>query len=160
MEMRIQELLSYTDWERSRWRDWFLGMGKAVLEVSTGGERHKTVAEIIKHIFAVEIRYIQRLKGEPLTPYNKISTDTAEELFDFGYESRAALKEYLTRARDWNQTYEFNVLDLQIRAPIRKFLIHVLIHEIRHWAQVAMILRQAGYGDLGEHDFINSDTVN
>lgn len=157
MDVKIQELLGYTDWERSRWRDWFSNMGKAVLEVSTGGERHKTIAEMMKHIFAVEMRYIQRLKGEPLTPYNSIPTDSAEALFDFAYDSRAAFKEFVNRTIDWNQPYEFSVLDVRIRAPIRKFVIHVLIHEIRHWAQVALLLRQAGYEDLGEHDFINSE---
>jgi uncharacterized damage-inducible protein DinB len=157
MEVKFQELLAYTDWERNQWRDWFSSMGRAVLDVSTGGERHKSVAELIKHIFAVEMRYIQRLKGEPLTPYNAIPIDSAESLFDFGYESRAAFKEFLSRTPDLNLNYEFSVLDVQIRAPIRKFVIHVLIHEIRHWAQVALLLRQAGYEELGEHDFINSE---
>jgi uncharacterized damage-inducible protein DinB len=132
-------------------------MGKAVLEVPTGGERHKTVADLIKHIFAAEIRYIQRFKGESLTPYNQIPSDNAEELFDFGYESRAVFKEFVNKPRDWTQSYEFSILDFQIKAPVRKFIIHVLIHEVRHWAQVALLLRQAGYEDLGDHDFIISE---
>lgn len=159
MDIRAQELLSYTDWERTQWRDWFDGQGRAVLEIQTGGLRHKTVASLIKHIFAVELRYAQRLTGVPLTPYNQIVTESAEQLFELGYESRAAFKDWMNQVRDWNQPFEFNVLDFNVKAPIKKFVIHVLVHEIRHWAQVALLLRAAGYEDLGEHDFINSDAI-
>lgn len=159
MDIKIQELIAYTDWERNRWREWFSNMGKAVLEVPTGGERHKTVADLLKHVFASELRYVQRFRSEPLTPYNQIPTDSVEALFETGYDSRAALKEFVGKTRDWNQEYELSVLDYRVKAPIRKFIINILIHEIRHWAQVPVLLRLAGYEDLADHDFINSDAI-
>lgn len=159
MDIRIQELLAYTNWERTRWRDWFGNMGTAPLEVLTHGERHKNIAELIQHIFAVELRYVQRIKGEPLTPYNQMPKDSAEALFDFGIESRVAFQELINSIRDWSKPLEFNILDFRVKASIHKFVIHTLIHEVRHWAQVALLLRLAGYQDLGSHDFIDSDAT-
>jgi hypothetical protein len=33
------------------------------------------------------------------------------------------------------------------------------MHEVRHWAQVALLLRSAGFHDLGAHDFLDSDAI-
>jgi len=159
MDLKIQEMIDYTNWERGLWRTWFLGMGKAPLEVSTGGERLKTVADLIQHIYAAEIRYIQRLKGEPLTPYSRIPKDSAEELFNFGDESRLVLQEYVDGALDWSKQYQLNIVNFQVRTSLRKLIIHILMHEVRHWAQVALLLRSAGFHDLGAHDFLDSDAI-
>jgi uncharacterized damage-inducible protein DinB len=159
MDLRIQELIDFTNWERGLWRAWFGGMGKAPLEVSTGGERLKSVADLVQHIFAAELRYIQRLKGEPLTPYSRIPKDTAAELFEFGDESRLALQEYVDHIQDWNRLYQLNIVNFQVRTSLRKLIIHIQMHEIRHWAQVALLLRSSGYHDLGAHDFLDSDAI-
>ena len=41
----------------------------------------------------------------------------------------------------------------------RKLLFHVLFHEIRHWAQVALALRNAGHQPPGEHDLVFSSVL-
>ena len=38
----------------------------------------------------------------------------------------------------------------------RKLLFHILMHEIRHWAQVALAVRIAGFEPPGDHDLIDS----
>jgi uncharacterized damage-inducible protein DinB len=159
MDLKIYDLVAYTDWERNHWRAWFQGKGKAPLEISTRGEKTRDIAELLQHIFAVECRYVQRLTAQPLTPYSQIPKDSAEVLFDFGYSSRAALRKYMNSIHDWNQQFELNVLDLKIKASLRKFVVHVLMHEVRHWAQVALLLRLSGYTDLGDHDVINSEIL-
>jgi uncharacterized damage-inducible protein DinB len=159
MDIKIQELLAYTEWERDNWRSWFLERGKAPLEVTTYGERHKDIADLIQHIFAVELRYVQRLKGQPLTPYSQIPKASAEELFDFGSDSRVAFRELVNGTRDWNRIFEFNILDFSFKATVRKYMTHILMHEIRHWAQIALLLRLAGYQELGSHDLLDSDSI-
>jgi uncharacterized damage-inducible protein DinB len=159
MDIKLQELMAFTEWERNRWRDWFAGMGPAPLQAPTGGERHRTVADLIQHIFGTELRYVQRLKGETLTPYHQIPKSSADELFDFGADSRMALRHYTETVRDWGRQFEYSVLDFRVKASIRKFIANILFHEVRHWAQVALYLRLAGYEDLGSHDLIDSDAL-
>jgi len=159
MDVKILELMEYTKGEREWWKEWFESAGDNALQVSTGGERHRTVADLIQHIFGTEKRYIQRMTGQPITPINQIPKDTAEELFDFGVESRMAMRDYVQDVKDWGRTFEFQVLDIHVKASVRKFILHMLIHEIRHWAQLAVYLRLGGYEELGSHDFLESDAM-
>ena len=59
--------------------------------------------------------------------------------------SRATAKigRYEVRERQWHMT------------P-RKLLFHLLLHEIRHWAQIAMAVRIAGLEPPGDHDLFFS----
>ena len=41
----------------------------------------------------------------------------------------------------------------------RKFLFHILIHEIRHWVQIALAVRLAGFEPPGEHDLLFSPAL-
>jgi uncharacterized damage-inducible protein DinB len=41
----------------------------------------------------------------------------------------------------------------------RKLLFHVLIHEIRHWAQITLAVRLAGFEPPGEHDLVFSPAL-
>jgi uncharacterized damage-inducible protein DinB len=159
MDVKILELMEYTKGEREWWKEWFESAGDNALQVSTGGERHRTVADLIQHIFGTEKRYIQRMTGQPITPINQIPKDTAEELFDFGVESRMAMRDYVQDVKDWSRMFEFQVLDIHVKASVRKFILHMLIHEIRHWAQLAVYLRLGGYEELGSHDFLESDAM-
>jgi uncharacterized damage-inducible protein DinB len=38
----------------------------------------------------------------------------------------------------------------------RKLLFHILMHEIRHWAQIALAVRLAGLEPPGDHDLFYS----
>jgi uncharacterized damage-inducible protein DinB len=38
----------------------------------------------------------------------------------------------------------------------RKLLFHILLHEIRHWAQIALAVRLAGFQPPGDHDLFFS----
>jgi uncharacterized damage-inducible protein DinB len=37
--------------------------------------------------------------------------------------------------------------------------VHVFLHGIRHWGQIATALRQAGHRQPWEHDWLLSDAV-
>jgi uncharacterized damage-inducible protein DinB len=41
----------------------------------------------------------------------------------------------------------------------RKLVFHILFHEIRHWAQIATAVRNAGFPPPGFHDFLFCDTM-
>ena len=41
----------------------------------------------------------------------------------------------------------------------RKLLFHILLHELRHWAQVALAVRLAGFDPPGDHDLFYSHAL-
>jgi uncharacterized damage-inducible protein DinB len=41
----------------------------------------------------------------------------------------------------------------------RKLLFHILLHELRHWAQIALAVRLAGFEPPGDHDLFFSKAL-
>ncbi len=65
----FQELMHYTEAETRRWRGFFQQHPDALdLEVGIAGA--KEIRGLIVHIFAVELRYAERLVGAVPTPYD------------------------------------------------------------------------------------------
>ena len=163
MQLTIEELLQYTGEERAEWERWFSVHGAEPLKFRLTGEPHETVGGLMMHIFSPERRYLQRLRGEPLTEYKDFPTDTWEEIFGFGHKGREELRRFVEEAtaKDWEHIHEFNlqpnaVQGNQIRATTRKIILHVLMHEIRHWAQIARVVRENGMVPPREHDLLFS----
>lgn len=53
-DLKLEYLLDYTDWERTKWRDWFQQHGDDSLKISVGQHgdgRFHTVGDLIRHIF-------------------------------------------------------------------------------------------------------------
>jgi uncharacterized damage-inducible protein DinB len=53
----------------------------------------------------------------------------------------------------------FEVRERQWPMTPRKLLFHILLHEIRHWAQVALAVRLAGLEPPGDHDLFFSSAL-
>ena len=58
-----------------------------------------------------------------------------------------------------NQIRTFEVRERQWPMTPRKLLFHVLLHEIRHWAQIALAVRLAGIEPPGDHDLFFSTAL-
>lgn len=154
----LTDLMDYTDWERQKWHSWFRQHGDDALEISAGPNgdgRFSTVGDIIKHLFSAEARYIDRLCDRALTDPASIPNGDSEALFQFGAQTRSALTKYkgALPAADWDTFREFDFFNGVLRATPKKIVTHVLLHEIRHWAQIATLLRLHGLKDE-LHDFI------
>jgi uncharacterized damage-inducible protein DinB len=163
MLIELNLLLEYTDWERQKWHESLLQRGDRILLTSAGANsdtRFETVGDLIRHIFSAEKRYVERLSDKPLTDTASISTEKIEALFNLGQESRKALREFIETlpAQQWDAPREYMMMNHPVRATPKKFIIHVLLHEVRHWAQIATLLRQNGLkGDF--HDFLFSPSL-
>jgi uncharacterized damage-inducible protein DinB len=53
----------------------------------------------------------------------------------------------------------FNVRDRDWPMTPRKLLFHILMHETRHWAQIALAVRLAGFEPPGDHDLFFSSAL-
>ena len=97
---------------------------------------------------------------KPLTDTAAIPNDDLEALFELGQQSRQALKDLIEsfQTPSWDIQKDFEFVGWSLKATPKKIIIHVLTHEIRHWAQIATVFRLNGFkGDF--HDFIFSPVL-
>jgi uncharacterized damage-inducible protein DinB len=156
LAMTFDELLRYTNAEREKWRAWLALHPAAIDAPVQPGARFSTVGKLIDHIFLAERRNLQRLTGEPLSASTGLTGSNAPPLFDYGASVRRELGQFAQvldeDVADEVRTLEF--VDRKLPISARKMLFHILLHETRHWAQIALAVRLAGFEPPGEHDFL------
>jgi uncharacterized damage-inducible protein DinB len=163
VSLTMTDLIDYTDWERQKWFDWLRQRGQEVLEISLGPHgdgRFEKVGESIRHIFSAEKRYIERLSDRPMTDTAAIPACDIEALSQLGQQSRRELREFIEAfpSEAWDSPREFKLMSSFLTATPKKIVTHVLVHEIRHWAQIATVLRAQGLKD-DFHDFLFSPVM-
>jgi len=162
MQLAFDELLRYTNEEREKWRGWFATHTDAMdVELQPGG-RFGTVGTLIDHMFLVERRHLQRLRGAPLDTQTGLSGRHSPPLFDYGASVRRELEQF-TEDLDDEAADEPRKITVQsggefVMTP-RKLLFHCLLHETRHWAQIALAVRRAGLDPPGNHDLFYSKAL-
>jgi uncharacterized damage-inducible protein DinB len=161
MELTFDEFVRYTNEERDKWRAWFVAHPEAMeIEVQPAG-RLPTVGALVDHIFLVERRHLQRLMGLPVDERTGLSGRHAPPLFDYGASVRRELQQFAeeldTNVADEPRT--FTVQSGQFVLTPRKLLFHCLMHETRHWAQIAVSIRRAGLEPPGNHDLLYSKAL-
>lgn len=162
MHLDFETFARYTSEERDKWRQWLSSRPEAMdVEVQPGG-RLSTVGVLIDHIFIVERRHLQRLTGQPLDSQTGLSGRHAPPLFDYGASVRRELMQFVAELDDDAADRAFAVTVQsggEFRITPRKLLFHCLLHETRHWAQIALALRRAGLEPPGNHDLFYSSAM-
>ena len=161
INISLDELLSWNDEERTKWLAW-LKANPAALEVCMqAGGRFPTVAALIDHIFLVEVRHTYRLQGQELPTESGVPANDIDALFAYARRGREGLREFLTTVRidDVDQARDVTVASGVYRLSPRKLLFHMVLHEVRHWAQIAAAVRMAGFAPPGEHDLFYSKAL-
>ena len=136
MYITIEELIHYTDEERAKWEKWFSTQGDGPLQIPLAGDKQTTVGILILHIFGPELRYVERLRGRPVTEYRDEPTDRASGI----------LRSVTTVVKPCGNCPASTTRRLGTRAGIQRGTVpvgrqrpqarlHVLMHEIRHWAR-------------------------
>ena len=163
MEIQLNDLIDYTEWERGKWREFFLKHGDSILAIGVGPHRDgrfETIGDWVSHIFSAEMRYIDRLTNRPLTD-PAIHTER---------QSRCSLRIRQAKPRraeevsgsetvgGWDTPRDFQILTFSISATPKKIVAHIVMHEIRHWAQIATVLRLNGYVEEF-HDLLGSPVL-
>ncbi len=155
------ELLDYCEEETQRWSGWFK-KNPAALDLSCDIAGTKSVREVVLHIAIVQMRYAERLLGRPVTEYEALSSKSAEELFVLAHKSFEDFRSFAVAANDpdWDGQLTFPTrTGGTLTASRRKIFIHALLHGVRHWAQLSTYLRQQGYKQDWQHDFIFSNVL-
>ncbi len=150
------ELLDHSSEETNRWRDWF-DKNPVVLDLACDIAGGKTVRDVVLHIVAVQMRYAERLRNQHVTEYAELASKPASELFALAHKSAEDLRSFAmaTKNAEWENTLTFPTRSAgTLTASRRKIFIHALLHGLRHWAQLATLLRQQGHSQDWQHDFI------
>jgi len=156
--LRYETLLELTSTEHHLWHQWFLEHAPA-WDVPFATGRMATIGKLVLHIFAVELRYTQRLLGEEVTRWEEFSQTSIEDVFELGENARAQLVQFLTTApeSELDRVLTFETLTAgTVTASKHKIASNIFLHDIRHWGQIATVLRQHGYTDQWPHDLLLS----
>ena len=161
LTISFDELLRYTNAERDKWRGWFSVHPQAMDAPVQPGSRFPTAGKLIDHIFLVERRHLQRLTGDSVSDATGLSGTNAPPLFDYGASVRRELEQMVRTMsdEDADEVRSFDVRDRKWSMTRRKLLFHILLHETRHWAQIALAVRLAGFAPPGDHDLFYSEAL-
>ncbi|MFC5863809.1 DinB family protein [Acidicapsa dinghuensis] len=106
----------------------------------------KTVAQLLQHIVAAELRYAERLNDLPQTQYDAIPFDSVEAIYKTHDRAMNLLRPLLDRDEAfWETVTDFQTRSVgTLHASRRTFFVHLLTHSIRHYAQLATLVRHQG----------------
>jgi uncharacterized damage-inducible protein DinB len=159
--LTLDELFAYTDEERGKWRTWFVTHPAAMDVRLQPGGRFDTVAALVDHIFLVETRHLARLHGESVPAASGIANGDTDALFAYAGRTRDGLRRFAAKLDDVQaaKLQDLTVQSGTFRMSPRKLLLHICLHELRHWAQIALGVRQAGFDPPGNHDLFYSSAL-
>jgi uncharacterized damage-inducible protein DinB len=150
-----EPLLDYSDHERRKWRAWVeADPGRLDLTVQPGG-RFPTIATLLEHIYFVERRHLSRLEGGTPPDTTGIAGGDWPRLFEYADLVRADLRTYVADIDDQAADATIGFVGMDGRPysmSKRRLLTHIVLHEVRHLAQIALAARLRGIEPPGEHD--------
>lgn len=150
----IRELLDYSDHERRKWHEWIAADPVRAAIPFQPGARFPTVGSMLDHIFLVERRHLSRLEGGVPPESTGVAPGDIEALFEYADLVRANLRKYVADVADADlrETMTFVTQSGTGTMTRRRLLAHIVLHEIRHLAQIAHAVRVAGQAPPGQHD--------
>ena len=156
--LTFSELLVWSDETFTRWEK-LLTENPDALDLPCDINKTKDVRNLLVHIVAVELRYAEGLGREPVTPYEEITAETVESIFAVHRLTSSKLK-VLLPGEGWDEVLEFATISGgTMRASRRKIFVHALMHGIRHFAQLATLVRQHGIKPGFHMDFLGSSAM-
>ena len=159
----LDELLDYSDHEREKWERWLMADGTRTHLRLQGAGRLPTVADLLDHVFLVERRHLARLDGGTPPDSTGVPSDNIPALFEYARLVRADFRCYVA---DANERVAAEAIDITLRngesfrMPKRQLAVHIVLHEVRHFAQLALAARLAGIEPPGDHDLFYFRPVN
>jgi uncharacterized damage-inducible protein DinB len=158
----LQELLAWNE-EASKFWKAHLDSNPHLLDLACGIGGATNVQEFVRHIWGVELRWNQRLASLPVTPREGFPTGPLDALFDLHNQAVQIFTGLLAAPDEsWNESY---ILDMDWVPPEkrtvsrRKVAVHALFHSQRHWAQLATLVRNAGFPSGFQGDLLFSPSL-
>ena len=158
----LDELLAWNEESSKFWKA-HLDANPALLELPCGIGGAATVQAFVRHVWAVELIWGQRIAGLPVLPKEEIPAGPLDALFDLHFKAIQVFRSLLgDPAFDWAQALTLDVswLPAEFRTSTRrKLTAHALFHSQRHWAQLATLVRAAGFPSGFKGDVLFSSAL-
>ena len=148
------ELLAWLERTSTGWRNLLLAYPEAATFPCSTRET-QDIAGLLQHIMAVELRYAERLNDQPETPYEAIPFAT-EAIYAVHERAMALVRQLSKRGEPfWDEPIEFMTRSAGLlRATRRTVLVHLCMHGIRHYAQLATLVREHGVAPGWPMDYL------
>jgi uncharacterized damage-inducible protein DinB len=156
----LEELLGWSQESSSFWNT-HLKANAALLELPCDIGGTANVQEFVRHIWGVELRWSQRLAGLPVLAKEETPTGPLEALFDLHLRSVEIFRSLLAApAESWDEPFIIDLLGQEARTVSRRKVgAHALFHSQRHWAQLATLVRVAGFPSGFKGDLLLSQAL-
>jgi len=145
----LPALLDYSEHERTKWRDWIAGDPSRLSLPFHPAGRFPDVAALLDHLFLVERRHLSRLEGATPPASTGIPAGDWVALFEYAGLVRADFRAYVDAMDEFTAMETIRITGLQSSPDMtmtrRRLATHILVHEIRHLAQLAFAARLAGH---------------
>ena len=152
----LPSLLAYSDFERKKWRAWVEADPARLKIPFQPSGRFPDLGAVFDHLFLVERRHLARLEGATPPSETGIPAGDVNALFEYADLVRADFCAYVDAMDEETAMTSIVLTGLQSSGDItmsrRRLTTHVLLHEIRHLAQVAYAARLGGHAPPGQHD--------
>jgi uncharacterized damage-inducible protein DinB len=141
----LAELLSWDEETSAFWYKHFQA-NPAQLELPCDIGGSKNVRDLVRHNWGVELRWVERLAGLPVTPREALPEGPLDALYDMHLKTAVIFRELLAGPDEsWEQPFKIDwIPSFEQTVTRRKVAGHLLFHGQRHWAQLATLLRAAG----------------
>ena len=153
------------DWNHETAAFWkaHLDANPALLELPCDIGGAANVKELVRHVWTAELRWSQRIAGLPEIAKGDIPSRPVDALFGLHQQAELVVRTLLDDpARDWDKTLTLKLDWLPPQARVisrRKALAHSLFHGQRHWAQLATLVRAAGFPSEFKGDILFSSAL-
>lgn len=158
----LKELLAWSQEASQFWKA-HLEANPALLELPCDIGGTKNVLEFVRHIWGVELRWSQQIAGLPQLAREEIPEGPLEALFDLHLQAVRLLRTLLDdQTFQWEETTTLRTPWLPpegLTVSRRKIAAHALTHSQRHWAQLATLVRVAGFPSGFRGDLLLSSSL-
>ncbi len=158
----LDELLAWNEQSANYWKT-HLDANPALLQLPCDIGGTHDVQEFVRHIWGVDLRWAQRLARLPVTAKEKTPSGPLDALFDVHLQAVEIFRKLLAAPESsWSEVI---VLDFDWVPPEersvsrRKIAAHALFHSQRHWAQLATLVRAAGFPSSFRGDLLFSPAL-
>jgi uncharacterized damage-inducible protein DinB len=158
----LEELLAWNEQSAAFWKT-HLETNPALLELPCDIGGTTNVQALVRHIWGADLRWSQRLAGLSVTDREKLPAGPLDALYDLHLQAVAIFRDLLAAPEQtWSEPYilEFDWMPPEERSVSRrKIALHALFHSQRHWAQLATLVRSAGFPSMFRGDLLFSPTL-
>jgi uncharacterized damage-inducible protein DinB len=153
----MEELLTWNDEASTFWKA-HLDANPALLQLPCGIGGTANVQGFVRHVWGVELLWSQRIAGVPAITRDEMPAGPLDALFEMHRMANSIVHKLLEDpSYDWNQIVQLDsplLPENARKASRRKLLLHMLFHSQRHWAQLATLVRSAGFPSGFRGDFL------